>query len=43
MVLKVVLSAADAVEQFYNIIWSENNFDRFYDNTVTTPEENNIY
>ena len=39
MVLQDALSAA---QSFYTIIWSENNFDRFYDKIVTTVEEHNI-
>ena len=42
MVLQDVLSAVDAAKQFYKIIQSENNFNRFYDKTVTTAEEYNI-
>ena len=41
-VLQDALSAVDAAKQFYKIIWSENNFNRFYDKTVTTAEEHNI-
>ena len=41
MVLLVALSAVDAAKQFYKIIWSEKNFNRFYDKTVTTAEEHN--
>ena len=39
MVLHDALSAVDAAKQFYNIILSGNNFNRFYDKTVTTSEE----
>ena len=42
MVLQDALSAVDAAKQFYKIIWSNNNFNRFYDKTVTTAEEHNI-
>ena len=35
------LTAVDTVKQFYKIMWSENNFNIFY-NTVTTAEECNI-
>ena len=42
MLLQDALSAVDAAKQFYKITWSENNFNRFYDNTVTTAEEHNI-
>ena len=42
MVLQDALSAVDAAKQFYKIIWFENNFNRFYDKTVTTAEEHNI-
>ena len=31
--------AVDAAKQSYKIIWSENNFNRFCDKTVTTAEE----
>ena len=42
MVLHDALSAVDAAKQFYNIILAGNNFNRFYDKTVTTSEEHNI-
>ena len=42
MVLQFILYAVDAAKQFYKIIRSENNFDIFYDRTVTTAEEHNI-
>ena len=42
MVLQDALSAIDAAKQVYKIILSENNFNRFYDKTVTTAEEHNI-
>ena len=42
MVLQGALCAVDAAKQFYKMIRSENNFNRFYDRTVTTGEEHNI-
>ena len=42
MVLQGILFAVDAAKQFHKIIWSKNNFNRFYDKTVTTAEEHNI-
>ena len=30
------------MKQFYEMKWSKNNFNRFYDKTVTTDEEHNI-
>ena len=41
MVLQNALSAVDAAKQFYKVICSENNFNRFY-KTLTTAEEHNI-
>ena len=31
-----------AADQIYKIIWSENDFNRFYDKTVVIAEEHNI-
>ena len=42
MILQVALSAVKAAKQFYEIIWSENEFNRFYDMAVATAEEYNI-
>ena len=42
MGLQDALSAVDADKQLYKIIWSENNFNRFYDKIVITAEEHNI-
>ena len=42
IVLQDALSAVDVAKQFYKIIRSENNFNRFYYKTVTTSEEHNI-
>ena len=36
------LSAVDAAKQFYKIIRSANNFNRFYNKSVATAEEHNI-
>ena len=42
MILQDAHSAVDAAKTFYKIVWSENNFDKFYDETVTTGEEHNV-
>ena len=42
IILQDSLSAVDAAKQFYKIIWSENNFNRIHDKSVTTAEEHNI-
>ena len=41
MVLQGALSVVNAAKQFYKIIWSETNFNRFYE-TVITAEKHNI-
>ena len=40
MVLQDALSTVDAAKLFYKIIWSENNFNKFYKTVITTEEHN---